>query len=456
MNNSWIATCGLAILVSCAPAAAASPSAAGLSPTAATQSTFTIPLHDGRIAARDMLTNLCSSLGLNTPHRLQQFDWTINVDTPFARHNLECLAKVTKNVLAADWENDKVTFSVNRAQFETHLHALGKDSERWLREIIDAADIQSSHQFGITCVCRADSRSKLCDLPAGCTHAVVLVHGLDNPGFIWRDIIPILQDAGYAVVRFDYPNDGPIEQSADLFADELRKLREHGVKSVDVIAHSMGGLVTRDLLTRSELYGSNGGGNTSLPAIDRFIMVGTPNHGSEMAHLHPVAELGEQLIRIAALNGTWDGFSADGNGEAEPELFPDSEFLKNLNSRPLPSHTKMTIVAGRWLGSQSSAVQTVSAGIDHALTSEHAPSQVRDFVSQHGLCFKLLTQHLLAKAADDLGDGVVTLDSAKLDGVTDFNVVTANHVGLLFGDPMDSSSSALAIILDRLSKSLPN
>ena len=92
---------------------------------------------------------------------------------------------------------------------------------------------------------------------------VVLIHGLDDPGWMWRDTIQVLGERGVPVVRMDYPNDGPITDSATIFATELARMRELGAERVAIVAHSMGGLVTRDVLTRDDLYGGDGRGGGS-------------------------------------------------------------------------------------------------------------------------------------------------------------------------------------------------
>lgn len=84
---------------------------------------------------------------------------------------------------------------------------------------------------------------------------------------------------------FEYPNDGPVADAAGLLARELQALRDSGLERVDVVAHSMGGLVARDALTRKAYYAGDGTGGRRYPALDRLILIGTPNHGSPLAVL---------------------------------------------------------------------------------------------------------------------------------------------------------------------------
>jgi len=84
-------------------------------------------------------------------------------------------------------------------------------------------------------------------------NAVVLVHRVNYPGRVWRTLIPALLAQKFTVCNLDYLNDQPIAESAQLLASELRVLNQFAVDRVDIIAHSMGGLVSRELLTSPEL-----------------------------------------------------------------------------------------------------------------------------------------------------------------------------------------------------------
>ncbi|MBN4060268.1 alpha/beta fold hydrolase, partial [Planctomycetaceae bacterium AH-315-I19] len=186
------------------------------------------------------------------------------------------------------------------------------------------------------------------ELPA---HAVVLIHGLDEPGDIWADVAPALAAQGHEVFRFRYPNDGMVAPSADMFASWLAALRADGVACVDIVAHSMGGLVSYDMLTRDGLYGGITSGHEDLPGVRRLITIGTPWHGSALAPLRGVAEAREQLTHLTdSKNGKFTDralrFLADGSGEAGTDITPGSAFLTELHERPGPFGTIFTTVTG--------------------------------------------------------------------------------------------------------------
>jgi flagellar biosynthesis GTPase FlhF len=127
--------------------------------------------------------------------------------------------------------------------------------------------------------------------------AVLLVHGLDEPGGIWDALAPALAEAGHPAVRFEYPNDQPPARSAALLADALADLRRAGLTSLDIVAHSMGGLVATDVLTRPEFE------NRARPRVPLLVTVGTPFDGSPWADLQPVSELREQIASLQKMMG---------------------------------------------------------------------------------------------------------------------------------------------------------
>ncbi|RMH26783.1 MAG: alpha/beta fold hydrolase [Planctomycetota bacterium] len=280
---------------------------------------------------------------------------------------------------------------------------------------------------------------------------VLLVHGLDEPGDIWDDLAPALVGAGHAVVRFDYPNDQAIRRSSDLLAAALAGLRARGAGSVSIVAHSMGGLLARDALTRAEIYNGRADqpDESSLPDVSRLILCGTPNTGSPLASLRVIAEVREQVLRLAAGGFRPDellGAIADGAGQAGRDLAVGSAFLNDLNARPAPSGVEITCIVAQMAPADRNT-------LDDLLESDFA----RRWLGEAG---ERAAADLRA-ALNSIGDGVVPVASARLAGVEDVVTVHANHRTMLVtldaerllspitGEPADPP--AIRVILDRLS-----
>lgn len=251
---------------------------------------------------------------------------------------------------------------------------------------------------------------------------VLLVHGLDETGGIWDDLAPALHDADHTTLRFDYPNDQPIARSAKSLAAALDTLASRGVTRIDVVAHSMGGLVTREAITNPDLA-------PSAEPITRLITIGTPHHGSPLASLRVVAEFRDQVVQWATGERTGSILTnhlADGAGEAGRDLTPGSDFLTTLNARPMPDDVAMTCIVGDAL-----------------------PAGVARF-----------TPGFLEDAVGALGDGVVPHEAGRLDGVTDIVRVSAHHRAMLTRTAVDTALApdpdapppAIPIILDRLAQ----
>lgn len=272
---------------------------------------------------------------------------------------------------------------------------------------------------------------------------VLLVHGLDEPGDIWDELAPALADKGHRVLRFNYPNDQSPTESANQLAAFLQgPVSESGLKQLSIVCHSMGGLITRDLLTRQ--YDES---DWSGPRVERFITVGTPNHGSPVAALQPVSEARELIARLwtsRTLNPSeMLGILIDGSGEAASALAEDSDYLEDLNARPLPESVRITIIAADASAEQRAALRALA---DTTPVTGIMGEQARN---------QLLAQ--IERITNTVGDGVVPVTSTPLEGVEDYVLLTANHRSMLRTIPLFSTEEvppAIPIITDRLADQL--
>ena len=281
---------------------------------------------------------------------------------------------------------------------------------------------------------------------------VLLVHGLDEPGGMWNDLAPALFEHSYAVAKFDYPNDQHIAASADMLASALRGLKSRGVSRVDIVAHSMGGLVARDVLTRPGYYAGNGLAHDGLPQVGRLIVFSAPNLGSVLAPLQPISEAREHITRH--LEGTsqqgdgWLHSYADGDGEAAEDLAPGSAFLRDLNSRPNPNNVAITNI--------------VASLVTHEHEEELA--SLADSAAQWmGVRDSAPAKRAVECVFSEIGDGLVSCESAEWPGVADTVHIAGDHRGIVQRwrwldeiDPdwkfHDRVPAGIPIILDRLGR----
>jgi triacylglycerol esterase/lipase EstA (alpha/beta hydrolase family) len=128
----------------------------------------------------------------------------------------------------------------------------------------------------------------VCELTQGLSQVpVLLVHGFGgSPKETWGDMKELLENEGFEVCYMDY--EGSKDESIEDLAAGLsflidNILSETGSSEIDIVAHSMGGLIVRAYMTGLIAPW----GKPYKGKIRRFIMAGTLNHGSAWAALKP-------------------------------------------------------------------------------------------------------------------------------------------------------------------------
>jgi pimeloyl-ACP methyl ester carboxylesterase len=265
--------------------------------------------------------------------------------------------------------------------------------------------------------------------------SVVLVHGLDEPGDIWEDVIVAFAGQPVELIQLRYPNDQAIDASADFLAAKWADLA--GEREVIFIAHSMGGLLVRDFVTRHykpEVKDSLQAGPSVLAAW----LVATPNHGSEWARLRVWLELRDHFA--SAADQEYALFSAlrDGTGAAKVDLRPGSRFLRELNERVWPGAVDLKLIAGVYFDREQ-----VERGLD----------ELAERVPEEDLAHSFV--RFGAEIREATGDGVVTVDSVALEGFPPPVVLGASHRGLIRSSLIERGTPpAIPILLDWLQAEL--
>ncbi|MCU0449620.1 MAG: caspase family protein [Bernardetiaceae bacterium] len=149
------------------------------------------------------------------------------------------------------------------------------------------------------------------------------------------------------VLTFDYENlNTTIDQNAKLLAQRLADVGlgpGHG-KTLHVLAHSMGGLVSRFFIEKL-------GGHQ---VVSHLVMLGTPNAGSPIANVKEWASLAVSALLSKVSLGAWGLAPAvwlwnkamQEAGVALAQLKPGSDFLTGLNTGAPDPGIPYTVVAG--------------------------------------------------------------------------------------------------------------
>lgn len=166
----------------------------------------------------------------------------------------------------------------------------------------------------------------------------------------------------------------------------------------------MGGLVSREMLTDPEINYTGAAASGRVPRVSDLIMVGTPNHGSQLARFRFFMEIRDQAQNLFERDVPWLQGLLDGTGAAGIDLIPGSHFLTELNSRFHPPGVNLHVIAGMLSPWSKKDIRTFARGLEDRLSGENHQG-VR------GL------EKALNAINNTVGDGLVTVESAGLDNI---------------------------------------
>jgi len=248
---------------------------------------------------------------------------------------------------------------------------------------------------------------------------VLFVHGLQDTSATWMPMFNALLDDpqvrdNYQFWFFTYPSGYPFPYSAALLRHDLDRFDkaypEH--KPIVIVGHSMGGLLTRLMLTDSGddiwryLFNSSPAETPLSPEdkevlasvlifkhrtdISRAIFLSTPHRGSVMAsnwigkiatrlvHLpSTMVKVGQDMTTVAT--ETKGGFHLRRMPNSIDTLSPTSSFIVSMNTRPLASGIPYHQVIGdRGRGDSPNSTDGVvsysSSHLDGAVSTRIVPS----------------------------------------------------------------------------------
>lgn len=141
---------------------------------------------------------------------------------------------------------------------------------------------------------------------------VLLLHGLFHNRAVWFLMKQRLEQCGFTVVTVNLPPFEMVETLVRRISETIEEtLVTYDVEQVDIVGHSMGGLLARYYI---EIMGGDN-------RIGRCLLLGTPNAGSKVAPF-ALSPMGRDLM-------------------------PGSNFLTELNSAPLSSSVRYVTIYSR-------------------------------------------------------------------------------------------------------------
>ncbi len=249
---------------------------------------------------------------------------------------------------------------------------------------------------------------------------------------------------------FGYPNDAPIAESAGLLVLDLQDLhREYPESKITLVTHSMGGLVSRAAIELEQKGAAERSTVSTRTGIDQLIQVCPPNHGSALAEYGPLLEGAEQVYRLVNRNAEKQKLGLfrsiiDGFNEATTDITPGSKFLTQLNAQERNPQVNYSIVAGNDGPLRPTITGLLGNLLDRVANSVDTPGEIDRRVRDVLDCDEL---------QNGRGDGVVSLESARLEGVTDFEVLPIHH--LVWNEPeSEAGQKMMAAISSRIGVAL--
>ena len=288
-------------------------------------------------------------------------------------------------------------------------------------------------------------------------------HGLSNGG--WEDLAEDLVDSGYQMgcTIFPVPYDWrlePPEIAAKFLIPKIDYARKvSGAQKVQIVAHSMGGLVARSYLQglASDELGRDFRARND---VERLAMVGTPNAGAPRAYLlweggdatladdgdttevyRPILQYHYSMMKGTVSTEpipklTWRDFvweSVRSIGWLQPFVLPGSagpiRCLPSLAKKRLPDVDWLPVPTMIFAGAREHTMTQIetgpATGCDSSVVGLFPDGWPRTFVFPAGV------RRVLPYSRPAEGDGTVPAGNTKLGSIDWTDAKSSSHVGLV-------------------------
>ena len=267
---------------------------------------------------------------------------------------------------------------------------------------------------------------------------LIFLHGMNSDASVFDAMRSAIRTDGFATASIGYDYRQSIADSARHATATLGTAlgTKAATPSICLIGHSMGGLVARQMCEGTDL----GATGLAPKRIKQLITIGTPHQGSNWASLPPLSDM----------------FSADGMDPSDlmdvilhqpssagiRDLIPGSAFLKALNARPRRPDVRYTAIIGTASPVDASEVDALQ--------------QTLRSLDQDGSVVRLIRPRIqpLLESFDEMtagkGDGIVSVESAKLPGVDDNIEIAVSHFEMIQKGKTKGADKVLKILRARI------
>jgi pimeloyl-ACP methyl ester carboxylesterase len=247
-----------------------------------------------------------------------------------------------------------------------------------------------------------------------------LIHGLNSTSRGFVHVVPLLEEAGYGIVVYDYAFNRRLDESCAAFTRDWAAFRRESGDRLpwSIVGHSMGALLARALIEDDATWAHD---------VSSFILIAPVNQGSQLAKVQTFMQISNGLKAVNRKDASKAMLSlSDGLGQAAEDILPGSAFLKSLNRRQRRADVRYHILAG-----------------DRGFLTREGREQIEgrlELVTRNTGIFGRLTKaatadlpDMLDELTDGKGDGCIAVERTRLEGVGDHVTIHANHVELVRG-----------------------
>jgi outer membrane protein assembly factor BamB len=265
---------------------------------------------------------------------------------------------------------------------------------------------------------------------------------LDPVFKMFDNLLNTFRQAGYSddLTLFQFPYDWHVDntETAHLLAQKIAAIRaQTGASKVDIVAHSMGGLVARSYL-QSDYYNND---------VDQFIGLAVPNHGSVKSYLTwEAAETGPSVVdllkeKLLDHEATQNGFKDNTFGYIHSrlptvgQLLPTFDYLeKNGQLTPYFPCNQQNYPCNPFLESLNSQIdRLVSRVSSYNIVAQLRTNATLERLVVENTAVGNLWAHGMPRnypqadgMVNGLGDQTVLSQSAHLDGVPE-KILQSDH-----------------------------
>lgn len=257
------------------------------------------------------------------------------ITSPIDRYNLILYNGFSYYPFEFTTSNSIVTGTIDKIDWETSTVPSSPDKPNLITRLVlyflKDTKIHSTNQLGIRKVSMNNGLEFLTpNAPYGSKN-LLLIHGWNSNPVSWEEMIPKLLNLSgspYSQIwTFGYNSSLSISTNASNLLAELQN--KCSGRKVDIIGHSMGGLVARQMMEK------NGGAGF----VDKLITLGTPHTGSQLAALRALVGV---LVAREYLPGIISYYYLT---QGMKDLNPSSAFLTQLTTLTNPPVPYYTIAA---------------------------------------------------------------------------------------------------------------